>query len=308
MKDVAGFLQDKVVAVTGAGRGIGRSIALLSAAEGAKVVVADYGVSMDGSEPSSEVADEVVAEITAAGGQAVAVASDVSTMDGGAAVVQAALDRWGRIDGAVCVAGILRERMLFNMSEDEWDDVVRVHLKGTFTVYRAASAVMRKQEGGGALVGFTSGVWALGSTAQANYAAAKGGIVSLTYSAALALDRYGVRANCIAPVARTRMSANVPMDLAEIGEPDDVAPMVVYLLSDAARDVTGQVYTVVGGKIAVWSQPAEVREMRKDGRWTPAEIAEQLPERVGVEKLPQLEKVNQMRQAAAEAAARQANA
>lgn len=308
MEDVAGFLQDKVVAITGAGRGIGRAVALLAAAEGAKVVVADYGVSMDGSEPSSAVADDVVAEITTAGGEAVAVASDVSTMDGGAAVVQAALDRWGRIDGAVCVAGILRERMLFNMSEDEWDDVVRVHLKGTFTVYRAASAVMRKQEGGGSLVGFTSGVWALGSTAQANYAAAKGGIVSLTYSAALALERYGVRANCIAPVARTRMSANVPMDLAEIGDPEDVAPMVVYLLSDAARGVTGQVYTAVGGKIAVWSQPAEVREMRKDGRWTPAEIAEQLPTKVGVEKLPQLEKVKEMRQAAAEAAAKQANA
>ena len=177
----------------------------------------------------------------------------------GSRSIDTAVDAWGRIDGAVCVAGILRERMLFNMSEDEFDDVVRVHLKGTFTIFRAASAVMRKQDGGGSLIGFTSGVWALGSTAQANYAAAKGGIVSLTYAAALGLERYGVRANAIAPVAKTRMSANVPMQLAENGEPEDVAPMAVYLLSDESKEITGQVYTVVGNKIAVWSQPSEQR-------------------------------------------------
>ncbi len=296
---MSGFLQDKVVAVTGAGRGIGRAVALACAAEGARVVVADFGVAMDGAEPSSEVAAGVVAEITGAGGEAVAVAGDVSTMDGGAGVVTAAMDTWGRIDGAVCVAGILRERMLFNMSEEEWDDVVRVHLKGTFTVYRAAAAVMRKQEGGGALVAFTSGVWALGSTAQANYAAAKGGIVSLSYSAAVALERYGVRANVIAPVARTRMSANVPSSLAEIGDAEDVAPMAVYLVSDAAREVTGQVYTVVGDKIAVWSQPREVRAMWAGHRWTPEEIAERLPTQVGTERLPMLDMVAKMREAAA---------
>jgi NAD(P)-dependent dehydrogenase (short-subunit alcohol dehydrogenase family) len=296
---VSGFLQDKVIAVTGAGRGIGRAVALACAAEGARVVVADYGVSMDGAEPSSEVAQAVVDEITTAGGAAIAVAGDISTMDGGTDVVTAAMDTWGRIDGAVCVAGILRERMLFNMSEDEFDDVVRVHLKGTFTVYRAAAAVMRKQEGGGALVGFTSGVWALGSIAQANYAAAKGGIVSLTYSAAVALERYGVRANVIAPVARTRMSANVPMDLAEMGDAEDVAPMAVYLVSDAGRDVTGQVYSVVGDKIAVWSQPREVRAMWAGQRWTPEAIAERLPTQVGTERLPMLDKVAEMRAAAA---------
>jgi NAD(P)-dependent dehydrogenase (short-subunit alcohol dehydrogenase family) len=296
---VSGFLQDKVVAVTGAGRGIGRAVALACAAEGARVVVADFGVSMDGSEPSSEVAEAVVAEITGTGGSAVAVAGDIATMDGGADVVSAALDTWGRLDGAICVAGILRERMLFNMSEDEFDDVVRVHLKGTFTVYRAAAAVMRKQEGGGALVGFTSGVWALGSVAQANYAAAKGGIVSLTYSAAVALERYGVRANVIAPVARTRMSANVPMDLAEMGDAEDVAPMAVYLVSDAASQVTGQVYSVVGDKIAVWSQPREVRAMWAGARWTPEGIAERLPAQVGTERLPMLDRVAEMRAAAA---------
>ena len=292
------FLEGKTVAITGAGGGIGRAVALAAAAEGANVVVADYGVTMDGSEPSSEVADAVVGEIAGAGGKAVALAGDVSTMDGGAAVVQTAIDTYGGIDGVVCVAGILRERMLFNMSEDEFDAVVRVHLKGTFTVFRAASAVMRKQ-GSGSLVAFTSGAWALGSVAQANYSAAKGGIVSLTYSAALGLSRYGVTANVIAPIARTRMSANVPGELAEMGDAEDVAPMVVYLLSDQARHVTGQVYTAVGGKIAVWSQPAEQRAMYKDGRWTPEEIAARLDGQIGVEKLPLLERIESMRAAAA---------
>lgn len=296
---MAGFLKDKVVAITGGGRGIGRAVALLAAEEGAKVIVADYGVAADGSEPSSEVADAVVAEITAAGGEALAIAGDVSTMEGGQAIVDLALEKYGRIDGVVCVAGILRERMLFNMTEEEFDDVVRVHLKGTFTLYRAASAVMRKQEGGGSLIGFTSGVWALGSTAQANYAAAKGGIVSMTYAAALGLARYGVRANCIAPVARTRMSANVPFDIGPNGDPEDVAPMVVFLLSDAAKDITGQVYTAVGNKIAVWSQPSEQRAMFNDGRWTPEQIAERLGTSIGTEPLPQLVKAEEMRRAAA---------
>jgi NAD(P)-dependent dehydrogenase (short-subunit alcohol dehydrogenase family) len=293
------FLEDKVVAITGGGRGIGRCIALDAASAGAKVVVADYGVGMDGSEPSSEVADGVVAEIKAAGGEAVAAASDVGTMEGGQAVVEAAMDNFGRIDGAVCVAGILRERMLFNMAEEEFDDVVRVHLKGTFTVYKSAAAIMRKQEGGGSLIGFTSGVWALGSVAQANYSAAKGGIVSLTYSAAVGLERYGVRANAIAPVARTRMSANVPMQLAENGDPEDISPMAVYLLSDQASHITGQVYSVVGNKIAVWSQPKEVRSMYNDARWTPEVIDERLMSTVKYERLPFLDMVEEMKRAAA---------
>lgn len=293
-----GLLEGKVVAVTGAGRGIGRCVALDAARAGARVVVADYGVAIDGSEPSSAVADNVVAEINSFGGQAVATASDVGTMAGGEAVVAAAMDTWGRIDGAVCVAGILCERMLFNMSEQEFDEVVRVHLKGTFTVYRSAAAVMRKQDGGGSLIGFTSGVWALGSVAQANYAAAKGGIVSLTYSAAVGLERYGVRANVIAPVARTRMSANVPMQLAEMGEPEDVSPMAVYLLSDRAAHLTGQVYSVVGNKIAVWSQPREVRAMYAESRWTPEAIDERLMATVKYERLPLLDKVAEMKRAA----------
>jgi NAD(P)-dependent dehydrogenase (short-subunit alcohol dehydrogenase family) len=295
---VAGFLEGKVVAITGGGGGIGKAVAVAAAAEGAKVIVADIGVSMAGEDPTSEVADAVVKEIEQAGGEAVAVADDVSQMSGGEHIIQTAIDRWGRIDGVVAVAGILRERMLFNMAEDEWDGVIATHLKGHFTVFRNAAAVMRKQEGGGALIGFTSGAFA-GSVAQANYASAKGGIVSLVRSAAAGLHRYGITANAIAPVARTRMSANVPMELAEMGDAEDVAPMVVYLLSDQAKHVTGQVYTVVGSKIAVWNQPQEVRAMYADGRWTPEEIAARLDSTVGQERMGLIDQLEKMRAAAA---------
>ncbi|MGY4977561.1 SDR family NAD(P)-dependent oxidoreductase [Streptomyces sp. 900105755] len=294
------FLAGKVVAVTGAGRGIGRAVALAAAAEGAKVVVNDYGVAVDGASPTSEVAEAVVKEIEAAGGEAVAVADDISTMAGGRRVVDVALSSYGRLDGVVCVAGILRERMLFNMAEEEWDPVVATHLKGTFTVFRAASAVMRAQRAG-TLVGFTSGNHQ-GSVSQANYSAAKGGIISLVRSAALGLHKYGVTANAVAPVARTRMSAGVPTELTEIGEPEDVAAFVVYLLSDAARDagITGQVYTVAGPKIAVWAQPRELRAAYADGgAWTPERIAAALPGSVGVDPMPMLARL-----AAMEAAAR----
>ena len=290
------FLDGKVVAITGAGGGIGRACALACAAEGAKVVVADIGVGLAGEDPKSEVAEAVVAEISGAGGEAMAAADDVSTMEGGAHIVQCAVDGWGRIDGVVAVAGILRERMLFNMAEDEWDAVIATHLKGHFTVFRHAAAVMRKQESG-SLVGFTSGAFA-GSVAQANYSAAKGGIVSLVRSAAVGLHRYGVRANAVAPIARTRMSANVPQELAEMGDPEDVAPMVVYLLSDAAKDVTGQIYTVVGGRISVWNQPAEIRTMRTEGRWDPRDIAARFDE-VGQERMGMIDRLEAMRKAAA---------
>jgi NAD(P)-dependent dehydrogenase (short-subunit alcohol dehydrogenase family) len=295
---MAGFLAGKVVAVTGGGGGIGRAVAVACASEGATVVVADYGVGMAGEDPTSEVADAVVGEITKAGGEALAVADDISQMEAGERLIATAVEKYGRIDGVVAIAGILRERMLFNMSEDEWDSVIATHLKGHFTVFRAAAAVMRKQEGGGALIGFTSGAFS-GSVAQANYAAAKGGIVSLVRSAAAGLYRYGVTANAIAPVARTRMSANVPQELAEMGDPEDVAPMVVYLLSDKAKHVTGQVYTVVGSKIAVWNQPVEVRAMWADGRWTPELIAARLDSNIGQERMGLIDKLEEIRQAAA---------
>lgn len=294
---MANYLDGKVIAITGAGSGIGKAIALAAAAEGAKVVVADIGVTMAGEDPTSEVAEGVVAEIKAAGGEAIVAVDDVSSMEGGTHIVQTAVDTWGRIDGVVCVAGILRERMLFNMSEDEWDSVIATHLKGHFTVFRAASAVMRKQEGGGSLIAFTSGAFA-GSVAQANYASAKGGIVSLVRSAAAGLYRYGITANAIAPVAKTRMSENVPMELAENGDPEDIAPMVIYLLSNKAKHITGQIYTVVGKKIAVWNQPQEVRAMYSEGRWTPEEIEARLDSTVGVERLGVIDKLEEYRKAA----------
>ena len=301
---MSGFLAGKVIAVTGAGRGIGRAVAMACAAEGASVIVNDYGVAIDGQEPSSEVAEAVVAEISAAGGTALAMADNIATMAAGERLVSTAVETFGRIDGVVTVAGILRERMLFNMSEAEWDGVIETHLKGTFTVFRAAAAVMRKQEGGGSLVAFSSGVGMWGSISQANYAAAKGGVVALVRSAALGLEKYGINANAIAPVASTRMQANVPGGTAETGEPEDVAPMVVYLLSDAARTVTGQTYTVVGGKVALWSQPREIREIVKDGRWTPEELAARLPGEVGIDRLPMLDYIEMMKaRAAAETAA-----
>ena len=290
---MSGHLKGKTIAVTGGGGGIGRAVSLACAAEGANVVVADYGVALDGSDPSSEVAEAVVAEIRAAGGDVTALAGDVSRFDVGVEIVEAACDRWGSIDGVVCGAGVLRERMLFNMSEDEWDHVVAVHLKGHFNVYRAALARMRKQPSGGSLVGFASGAF-VASTAQANYSAAKGGIVSLTRSAAMTAASIRLRggpainANCIAPVARTRMSENVPFEF-ETGEPEAVAPMAVYLLSDAGRDVTAQIYSVVGRRISVWNQPEEVRSMWSAGdQWTPGEIAEHLPRTIGQEPNPMI--------------------
>ena len=290
-----GYLDGLSIAVTGAGRGIGRAIAIAAAEAGASVVVADFGVAMDGQDPDSEVANAVVKEITAAGGKAVAVADTVTTMDGGARIVQTAIDSFGRIDGVVCVAGILRERMLFNMSEDEWDPVIETHLKGTFTVFRAAAPIFREQKSG-TMIGFTSGAFA-GSVAQANYSAAKGGIVSLCRSAAVGMYKYGVTANCIAPVAKSRMSGQVPMEL-QMGEPEDVAPMVVWLLGPAAREVTGQVYLVNGGQIGVYDQPEVVRTMEKDGRWTPDEITARFDE-VGQEKMAMIDRLDSMAQAAA---------
>lgn len=288
---MAGHLEGKNIAITGAGSGIGKAIALGCAAEGANIVVADYGVGLAGEDPSSEVADATVAEIEAAGGTAVAVAGDVSRMETGEQIVAAAVDTWGSIDGVVCVAGILRERMLFNMSEEDWDDVVAVHLKGHFTLYRHAMAAMRKQERGGSIVGFTSGAFTA-STAQPNYSAAKGGIVSLTRSAAMTAASISLRggprinANCIAPVARTRMSENVPFEI-ETGAPEAITPMAVYLLSDAGRDINAQVYTVVGPRISVWNQPREVRTMMAEGdAWTVDDIVAQLPELIGQEENP----------------------
>lgn len=301
---MAGYLQGKNIVVTGAGGGIGRAVALACAAEGANIVVADFGVSMHGEDPSSEVADKVAQEIRNLGVEAIAVADDVSQMAAGERIVNKAVEAWGSVDGVVCVAGILRERMLFNMTESDWDDVFAVHAKGHFTLFRAASAVMREQRSG-TLIGFTSGAFQ-GSIAQANYSAAKGAIVSLVRSAAVGMRKYGVTANAIAPVARTRMSDNVPMDI-EMGDPEDVAPIVVHLLSDQARHISGQVFTAVGGRVAVWNQPQEVRSVITEGRWDPQELGKRLDGTIGQERMPLFDMMDEWaKKAAAKKAVEQA--
>jgi NAD(P)-dependent dehydrogenase (short-subunit alcohol dehydrogenase family) len=297
---MTGCLDGKAIVVTGAGRGIGRAVAKYCATEGARVVVVDFGVGMHGDSAEEDVAALVAREIVSDGGTALPIRSSVTDMEASLAMVQAAVDRWGKIDGVVCTAGILRERMLFNMSEEEWDAVIATHLKGTFTLFRAAAPLMRAQ-GFGSLIGFTSAAFQA-SIAQANYSAAKGGIVSLVRSAAAGLHRYQVTANAIAPVARTRMMAQVPMELDENGEAEDIAPMVAYLLSDMARHITGQIYTVVGQKIAVWNQPRELRAMFAEGRWTPHSIAARLDSSIGQEPMPIMEQLERYREAAARAA------
>jgi NAD(P)-dependent dehydrogenase (short-subunit alcohol dehydrogenase family) len=256
-------LAGKVAIVTGAGRGLGASVARLFAAEGAKVVVNDFGVAVDGSSPDDTPAAEVVEAIRAGGGEAVANAADVGDFAAAEALVQQAVDEFGRLDILVNVAGILRDRMIFNMSEEEWDSVIRVHLKGTFNTCRHASAYFRTQkdtENHFRILNFTSGAGLHGAPTQPNYSAAKLGIVGLTYSCANALGRYGVTANAISPAAMTRMTSMIPEDglgldnTDPLMSPDNVAPAVAYLASDRADWCTGQVIAVYGKKIVLFTR------------------------------------------------------
>jgi NAD(P)-dependent dehydrogenase (short-subunit alcohol dehydrogenase family) len=282
-----GLLDGKVAVVTGGGTGIGRAVSLGLAAAGASVVVNDYGVSVDGRDPSSEPANQVVSEIRGRGGKAVASPESVATMAGGRAVVELALKEFGDIGILVCCAGILRERMIFNMTEDEWDAVIAVHLKGHFTVMQPATAHMRQKKAG-SIITFTSTAGLEGSPGQPNYAAAKEGIVGLTRSTALAMARYGVRCNAISPTADTRMTQRLPSDrraLSTATPPDAIAPVAAFLASDRAAHITGQVVGVRGTEVTVFSHPAPLRTVTAAAPWTPEALAETWDRTLGQDRL-----------------------
>lgn len=272
------MLKDKVAVVTGAGRGIGRGIALLMAKEGAKVVVNDLGGAGDGTGSDMGPADDVVAEIKAAGGEAVANYDSVTTMEGGESIIKTATDHFGKIDIVVNNAGILRDRMFFNMTEEEWDAVIAVHLKGHYCVTRPACVLMREQKSG-RIINFTSHAGLQGNAGQANYAAAKAGIVGFTRTLALDMGKYNVTVNVVAPMAWTRLVATIPgVEQPPGWDPDYVAPIVVYLASDEAQEITGQIITIRGNKIALMSHPREIAAAYTDKEmWSPQEIARVFP-------------------------------
>ena len=287
-------LKDKVAVVTGAGRGIGREIALLLAGQGAAVVVNDYGGSESGQGGSREPADEVVGEIKGAGGRAAANYDSVATMAGGQRIVQTALDAFGRVDIVVNNAGILRDRMIFNMTEEEWDAVLDVHLKGTFAVTRAATPHMKERRWG-RVINMTSTSGLVGNVGQANYAAAKLGIVGFTKVVALDMVRYNVTANCISPFAWTRMIGTIPTEtdaqkrrVEKIKKlsPAHVAPLAAFLAGDDARDITGQVFGVRGKEIMLFGAMRPLMRVHHAEGWTVERLAEMFPGTLGHHLVP----------------------
>ncbi|WP_429362194.1 SDR family NAD(P)-dependent oxidoreductase [Paraburkholderia sp. GAS32] len=273
------MVEGKVVVITGAGSGIGRDLAKAFAANGAKVIVNDTGRAVDG---EGFAAEQVVAEIRAAAGEAAPAVESVASNDSAQRVVQAALDHFGRIDCVVNNAGITRDRFFFNMSEEEWQAVLNVHLNGSFYVARAAAPYFKSQ-GSGSYVHMTSTSGLIGNLGQANYAAAKMGIVGLSKSIALDMAKFKVRSNCISPWAWTSMTANIPADtpenIARIEklkkmESAKIAPLAVYLGSDLAVDVSGQIFGVRANEIYLFSQPRILRTLHRSDGWTPETIAE----------------------------------
>ncbi|WP_404989789.1 SDR family oxidoreductase [Caballeronia sp. LZ029] len=276
------MMEGKVVVVSGAGGGIGRDIALLMARYGARVVVNDIGASLEGTGRDSTPGERVVEEIRAAGGEAVSNTDSVAESGAGERIVEQALDAFGRIDCVVNNAGILRDRFFHKMSDEEWDAVLKVHLYGSFNLSRAAANRFKDQESG-TFVHMTSTSGLIGNLAQANYNAAKMGIAGLSKSIALDLGRFKVRSNCIAPFAWSRMVSSIPTDTPEQAArvekikqmtPAKIAPLAVYLASDGARDVNGQIFTVRNNEIFLMSQPRPVRSVHQSEGWTPESIAE----------------------------------
>jgi NAD(P)-dependent dehydrogenase (short-subunit alcohol dehydrogenase family) len=283
-------LDGRVAIVTGAGRGIGRSVARLLASEGASVVVNDLGSAVDGSGQDTGPAHDVVAEIAEAGGKAVANGADISVFAAAENLVRTAIEEFGRLDILVNVAGILRDRMVFNMTEQEWDDVIRVHMKGTFNTTRFASAHWRSLRDSTAqnrIINFTSVSGLHGAPGQPNYAAAKMGIVGLTWSSARALGKYGVTVNAISPGAATRMTDSVPTERRrtrpEVDEwsPDNVAPIVAYLASERSGWITGRIIHSSGYEVSLYSNPEPVVRIIGTGPWQPDALAEQVERSFG---------------------------
>ncbi|MFF4584580.1 SDR family oxidoreductase [Streptomyces sp. NPDC001388] len=283
---MSGICDGRVVVVTGAGRGLGRAHALAFAAEGARVVVNDLGVGLDGRPGAGGPARLVAEEIRAAGGEAVAHDGDIATPEGAGSLIATALETYGRIDTLVNNAGFLRDRMLVNLDEDDWDAVVRVHLKGHFLPLRHAAAHWRSEAKAGRtpaarIVNTSSGAGLLGSVGQGNYSAAKAGIVALTLVAAAELARYGVQVNAVAPAARTRMTERtfaetmaVPASGFDAMAPENVSPLVVWLGSAASTGVTGRVFEAEAGRITVMEGWRPGPTADKGARWSPAEAGE----------------------------------
>lgn len=275
-------LQDKVIVVTGAGQGIGREFALAVAAAGAKVVVNDLGTSASGEGKDASAAETVVDEIIAAGGRAVASTDSVAEWQAANRIIKTAIDHFGRVDGVINNAGILRDRMFFKMNLEEWQSVVDVHLNGSFFVSRAAANYFRDQ-GSGAYIHMTSTSGLVGNFGQANYAAAKMGIVGLSKSIALDMARANVRSNCISPFAWSRLIGTIPSETDAEKErvermkrmqASQIAPLAVYLLSDAASDITGQIFGVRANEIFLFNHNRPVRTVHRSEGWSPQTIGE----------------------------------